>query len=66
MLVETVLSLVTTVCSLKKVFHRTRHHLATRLAYVSAMFNVVIALNRSLNPEAQPSDSMLHFAQYAL
>jgi hypothetical protein len=66
MLVETALSLVTTVCSLKKVFHRTRQHFAARLAYVSAMFNVVIALNRSLNPEAEPDDSMLHFAQYAL
>jgi hypothetical protein len=66
MLVETALSLVTTVCSLKKVFHRTCRHVAARLAYVSAMFNVILALNRSLHPEAGPDDSMLHFAQYAL
>ena len=66
MLVETALSLVTTVCDLKKVFHRTRHHFAARLAYVSAMFNVILALNRSLHPEAAPDASLLHFAQYAL
>lgn len=66
MLVETALSLVTTVCSLKKVFHRTCHHFATRLAYASAMFNMLLALNRSRRPDAIPGESMLHFAQYAL
>ena len=66
MLIETTLSLVTTVCNLKKVFHRTRHHFAARLGYVSAMFNTILALNRSLRPDAQPEESMLHFAQYAL
>lgn len=66
MLVETTLSLVTTVCQLKKVFHRTRHHVHARLAYVAAMFNTLLSLNRHLNPDADPQDRLLHLAQYAL
>lgn len=66
MLVETTLSLVTTVCRLKKVFHRSRTHFETRLAYVAAMFNALLALNRTLQPEADPQDRLLHLAQFAL
>lgn len=66
MLVETTLSLVTTFCSLKKVFHRSRTHFETRLAYVVAMFNVLLGLNRTLHPEADPQDRLLHLAQFAL
>ena len=66
MLVETALSLVTTVCSLKKVFHRSCHHFETRLAYVAAMFNTLLGLNRTLHPEADPQDRLYHLAQYAL
>ena len=66
MLVETALSLVTTVCHLKKVFHRTRHHFQARLAYVVALFNAVLGLNRRLEPDADPQDRLYHFAQFAL
>ena len=66
MLVETALSLVTMVCSLKKVFHRTHAHFETRLTYVAAMFNVLLGLNRTLQPEADPQDRLLHLAQFAL
>lgn len=66
MLVETALSLVTTVCHLKKVFHRTRHHFQARLAYVAALFNAVLSLNRRLEPDADPHDRLYHFAQFAL
>ena len=66
MLVETALSLVTMVCGLKKVFHRTRRHFAARLAYMAAMFNTLLALNRRLEPKADPHDRLLHLAQYAL
>ena len=38
-LVEAALSLVTTICHLKKVFHRTRQYFQARLAYVVALFN---------------------------
>ena len=66
MLVETMLSLVTMVCGLKKVFHRTRRYFQARLAYVAAMFNALLALNRVLNPAADPHDRLLYIAQYAL
>jgi hypothetical protein len=62
--IETVLSLVTMVCGLKKVFHRVSRHFHARLAYVAAMFNTL--LNRFLQPDADPYDRLLHIAQYAL
>jgi hypothetical protein len=65
MLVETTLSLVTLVFGLKKVFHRTTRYFAARLAYVAALFNSLLALNRSLQPDASPYD-LLHLAQYSL
>jgi hypothetical protein len=66
MLVETMLSLVTMVCGLKKVFHRVSHYFHARLAYVAALFNTLLALNRQLHPDADPQDRLLHIAQYAL
>lgn len=66
MLVETALSLVTMVCHLKKVFHRTRPHFQARLAYVVALFNAILGLNRHLEPDADPQDRLYHFAQFAL
>jgi hypothetical protein len=66
MLIETVLSLVTTVCGLKKVFHRSLQHFVARLAYVAAMFNSLLALNRALAPQADPQDSSRHIAQFSL
>jgi hypothetical protein len=42
MVVETVLSLLTTVCRLKKVSHRTWRNLRARLAYTMALFNVLV------------------------
>ena len=66
MLIETALSLVTMVCGLKKVFHRTRRYFQARLAYVAAMFNALLKLNRFFAPEADPQDRLLHLAQYAL
>ena len=65
MVVETALSLVTMVCHLKKVFHRTTRYLHARLAYVTALFNVLLGINRSLQPKVDPYD-LLHIAQYAL
>jgi len=66
MWVETTLALVTMVCHLKKVYHRTHACFQSRLAYVSAIFNALFALNRLLEPEAPPEDRLLHLAQYAL
>ena len=42
MVVETILSLLTTVCRLKKVRHRTWNGLRTRLAYTMALFNTLV------------------------
>lgn len=65
MLIETVFSLVTTVCHLKKIFHRTMRYIETRLAYVAAMFNCLLALNRS-QQNGLAESSWLHIAQFAL
>jgi hypothetical protein len=66
MLVETALSLVTMVCHLKKVFHRTRHDFQACLAYGVVLFNAILRLNRRLAPDADPQDRLYHFAQFAL
>lgn len=66
MVVETVLSMVTMVCGLKKVFHRRRPYFEARLAYVAALFNTLLGLNRALQPDAPPQARLLHIAQYAL
>jgi hypothetical protein len=42
MLVETVLSMLTTVCHLKKLRHRTWAGLRARLAFTMAVFNTLV------------------------
>jgi len=54
MCVETALSLVTVVCDLKRMRHRLAVYIQTRLAYVSAMFNVLLDLFHSIHPGADP------------
>ena len=64
MLVETVFSLVHRVCRLKCLWHRARPYLRMHLAYVAALFNALLALNRQLAPhDPQPYPRI---AQYAL
>lgn len=41
MLIETVLSMLTTICHFKKVFHRTWDQFEARLAYTMALFNIL-------------------------
>ena len=65
MLIETVLSLVHRVCRLKYLWHRTAPYLQMHLAYVAALFNALLALNRQLEP-AQAGPAWPHIAQYAL
>jgi hypothetical protein len=62
MLIETVLSLVHRVCHLKYLWHRSRAYLQMHLAYVAALFNALLALNRQLGSQ----DAWPHIAQYAL
>lgn len=66
MIVETMLSLVTRICRLKHLAQRTALALETHLAFVSALFNLLLALNRQLEPGASPDDRLLKIAQYAL
>ncbi len=54
MVVETALSMVTVVCGLKRLYHRTHSYLKTYLAFVAAMFNVLLELFRTLHPTANP------------
>jgi hypothetical protein len=54
MVVETALSMVTTVCHLKKLTHRLSDYIQARLAFVGAMFNVLLDLFHQLHPVADP------------
>jgi len=45
MLVETALSLLTTICHFKKVFHRTWEQFQARLAFTMAIYNLLISWN---------------------
>jgi hypothetical protein len=42
MLQETVLSMLTTVCHLKKLAHRVWDYLKAHLAYLMALFNILV------------------------
>jgi hypothetical protein len=54
MCVETALSMVTQVCDLKRIHHRLAEYVQAHLAFVSAMFNVLLDLFHTLHPEASP------------
>lgn len=58
MVVETVLSMLTTVCHLKKLSHRTWTHLRARLAWTMAVFNLLVQWY-GLKPDA---DGKLHLS----
>lgn len=54
MFVETALSMVTVVCDLKRIRHRLHDYIATRLASMGAMFNVLLDVFHDLHPDADP------------
>lgn len=58
MLVETVLSMLTTVCHLKKVAHRQADYFRARLGFILSAFNVLVQW-RGLNPDAH---GMVHLS----
>jgi len=66
MVLETILSMLTVVCRLKHLFHRTARYVRAHLAYLAAMFNALLQLNRQMHPEAPVEDRLLHIAQYSL
>lgn len=61
MVIETAFSLITRVCRLKQVFHRIDTYIESRLAYVSALFNLLLKMSR-----ADQDDFSMHLAQFAL
>lgn len=66
MLIETLFSLVTRVCRLKHLPQRLAVYLETHLTFVSALLNLLLALNRLLEPDAPIEDRLLKIAHYAL
>ena len=52
MCVETAFSLVTVICDLKRIRHRSSEYIQARLSYVSAMFNVLLDLFQIIHPDA--------------
>ncbi len=66
MLVETMLSLVTRVCRLKHLPQRLPIYLETHLTFISTLFNLLLSLNRLLEPDATSHDRLLKIAQYPL
>jgi hypothetical protein len=64
MFVETALSMLTVVCSAKKIFNRVIAYVEAHLAYLMAMFNVLLALYHELHPE-EPAHKM-SIAEFSL
>ena len=54
MCVETALSMVTVVCGLKHMHHGLRPSIQARLAWLVAMFKVLLSLFHQLHPDADP------------
>lgn len=51
MIVETVFSLLTVICDMKKIFHRLADYIEARFSYTAAMFNVLLTLFHRLYPD---------------
>ena len=64
MFIETSFSMVTLVADLKRIRHRAFEYIEARLAYVTAMFNVLLKLFAQLNPNESPYK--MSIAQFAL
>jgi len=54
MCIETAFSMVTNVCNFKKSKHRVSDYIKARLAFATAMFNVLLSLFHKCNSDAQP------------
>lgn len=64
MLVETSFSMITVVCGAKKLFHRLAPYIQAHLAYLVAMFNVLLGLFHQVHPDA-PAHQM-SIAEFSL
>jgi hypothetical protein len=54
MCVETALALVSVVCDLKRIRYRLAAYIQAPLAYISAMFNILMDLFHTIHPDADP------------
>lgn len=64
MTIETLFSMLTRVCDLKRIRHRAAEYIHARLAYVSAMVNVLGEFFHKSNPDHDPFK--IKFAQFAI
>lgn len=64
MVIETIFSMLTVVCKAKKMHHRLQPYLESHLAYLAAMFNILLELFHHLHPEADPFQ--LSIAEFSL
>jgi hypothetical protein len=64
MVIETIFSMLTVVCKAKKMHHRLHQYLNARLAYLAAMFNILLTLFHQLHPDADPFT--LSIAEFSL
>jgi len=64
MCVETAFSLVTVICDLKRIRHRSSEYIQSRLSYASAMFNVLLDLFHFIHPDADPHQ--MSIAEFSL
>ena len=64
MVVETALSMVTGVCGLKRLHHRVAAYISAHLAFIAAMFNVLLSLFHRLHPQADRLQ--MSIAQFSL
>ncbi len=64
MCLETVFSMLTSVWDWKRIRPRLAEYIQARLAYVIAMFNILLDLFHHLHPEADPFQ--MSIAQFAL
>ena len=54
MVIETIFSVLTVICKAKNMHHRLQPYLQARLAYMAAMFNVLLDLFHLIHPDADP------------
>ena len=54
------------VCDLKRIRHRVAQYITARLAYVAAMFNILLDLSRLLDPDPHADPYKMSIARFSL
>ena len=62
MIVETIFSMITNTCSAKKFSERSADAITTKLAFLAAMFNVLLDVHKQVYPDAPVELSLAHFS----